>query len=83
MTGGIIAAAPEAGLTLGRLALSSGEAIRAMVRAGLGISILPARYLPPDDPHLTAIDLVRPTPAGGSACSNRVPAPRDRVCSTA
>jgi DNA-binding transcriptional LysR family regulator len=59
----IHAACAEAGFTP-RLALTvdSGEALRETVRAGLGLSILPERYLPRDDRDLVAIRMTRPTP---------------------
>lgn len=44
------------------LRLESGEAIREVVRAGLGITILPAGYLGKADPSLRAVRLVQPTP---------------------
>jgi DNA-binding transcriptional LysR family regulator len=44
------------------LSLESGEAIREVVRSGLGITILPAGYLDPRDGGLTAIRLTHPTP---------------------
>jgi DNA-binding transcriptional LysR family regulator len=44
------------------LALESGEAIREVVRAGLGITILPAGYLSPRDRGLRAVRLTHPTP---------------------
>lgn len=61
-TGGIIHAAfAEAGLQPRvRCELASGEALRALVRVGLGIAILPERYLARDDGGLRSIDLVRP-----------------------
>lgn len=42
--------------------LESGEAIREVVREGLGLTILPARYHNPRDPSLRALRLIRPTP---------------------
>lgn len=42
--------------------LESGEAIREVVREGLGLTILPARYHNPRDPSLRAVRLIRPTP---------------------
>jgi DNA-binding transcriptional LysR family regulator len=44
------------------LRLESGEAIREVVRAGLGITILPAGYLGKRDPTLRAVRLTQPTP---------------------
>lgn len=44
------------------LRLESGEAIREVVRAGLGITILPAGYLSALDPTLKAVRLLKPTP---------------------
>ena len=44
------------------LRLESGEAIREVVRAGLGITILPAGYLGRRDPSLRAVRLTQPTP---------------------
>ncbi|HEY5959426.1 MAG TPA: LysR family transcriptional regulator [Polyangiaceae bacterium] len=44
------------------LRLESGEAIREVVRAGLGITILPAGYLGKGDPSLRAVRLTQPTP---------------------
>jgi DNA-binding transcriptional LysR family regulator len=44
------------------LRLESGEAIREVVRAGLGITILPAGYLGRHDPTLRALRLTQPTP---------------------
>jgi DNA-binding transcriptional LysR family regulator len=63
VTGGIIHSAFRlAGLKPRvRLSLSSGEALRAMVREGLGATILPEGYLPPDDPHLTSVTLINPS----------------------
>jgi DNA-binding transcriptional LysR family regulator len=46
-----------------RLALESGEAIREVVKAGLGVSILPAGYIDRGDDSLKAIRLISPTPA--------------------
>lgn len=59
----ILAACRQAGFEPGIvLALESGEAIREVVRAGLGITILPAGYLDPKDRGLRAIRLTHPTP---------------------
>jgi DNA-binding transcriptional LysR family regulator len=44
------------------LRLESGEAIREVVRAGLGITVLPAGYLAKRDPTLRAVRLTQPTP---------------------
>ncbi len=44
------------------LRLESGEAIREVVRAGLGITILPVGYLGKRDPTLRAVRLTQPTP---------------------
>lgn len=44
------------------LRIESGEAIREVVRAGLGITILPAGYLGKRDPTLRAVRLTQPTP---------------------
>jgi DNA-binding transcriptional LysR family regulator len=44
------------------LRLESGEAIREVVRAGLGLTILPAGYLAERDPTLRAVRLTHPTP---------------------
>jgi DNA-binding transcriptional LysR family regulator len=44
------------------LRLESGEAIREVVREGLGITILPAGYLGRRDPTLRAVRLTHPTP---------------------
>lgn len=44
------------------LRLESGEAIREVVRAGLGITVLPAGYLGKRDPSLRAVRLTKPTP---------------------
>jgi DNA-binding transcriptional LysR family regulator len=44
------------------LRLESGEAIREVVRAGLGLTILPAGYLAEGDPTLRAVRLTHPTP---------------------
>jgi LysR family cyn operon transcriptional activator len=44
------------------LRLESGEAIREVVRAGLGLTILPAGYLGKRDPTLRAVRLTHPTP---------------------
>jgi DNA-binding transcriptional LysR family regulator len=44
------------------LRLESGEAIREVVRAGLGITILPLGYLSPRDPTLRAVHLTQPIP---------------------
>jgi LysR family transcriptional regulator, cyn operon transcriptional activator len=44
------------------LRLESGEAIREVVRAGLGITILPSGYLSSRDPTLRAVRLTKPTP---------------------
>lgn len=45
-----------------RLALESGEAIREVVKAGLGISVLPAGYIARGEGALTALKLSSPTP---------------------
>ncbi len=45
-----------------RMTIDSGEALREMVRAGVGITILPARYLTGPQSGLRAVRLVRPTP---------------------
>lgn len=44
------------------LELESGEALRETVRAGFGLTVLPAGYLRDDDPGLVALQLVQPTP---------------------
>ncbi|MBN1610800.1 MAG: LysR family transcriptional regulator [Polyangiaceae bacterium] len=44
------------------LRLESGEAIREVVRAGLGLTVLPAGYLAERDPTLCAVRLTHPTP---------------------
>jgi LysR family transcriptional regulator, transcription activator of glutamate synthase operon len=44
------------------LRLESGEAIREVVREGLGITILPAGRLSKRDPTLCAVRLTHPTP---------------------
>ena len=44
------------------LELESGEALRETVRAGFGLTVLPAGYLRADDPGLVAVQLVQPTP---------------------
>src|SRR5512145_83923 len=44
------------------LRLESGEAIREVVRAGLGITILPEGHLGKRDPSLRAVRLTQPTP---------------------
>jgi DNA-binding transcriptional LysR family regulator len=46
-----------------RLTFDSGEALRELVRAGVGITILPARYLQGPQRGLRAVPLVRPTPS--------------------
>ena len=63
-TGAIIhAACAAAGLTpLVRLTIDSGETLRELVRAGVGLTILPARYLDGPQPGLRAVRLTRPTP---------------------
>lgn len=63
-TGAIIHAAfAAAGLVPRiRLTIDSGETLRELVRAGVGITILPARYLNSAQPGLCAVRLVRPTP---------------------
>ncbi|MES1208646.1 MAG: LysR substrate-binding domain-containing protein [Pseudomonadota bacterium] len=63
-TGAIIHAAfAAAGLVPRiRLTMDSGEALRELVRAGVGVTILPARYLQGTQPGLRAVRLVRPTP---------------------
>jgi DNA-binding transcriptional LysR family regulator len=45
-----------------RLTIDSGEVLRALVRAGVGATILPERYLPGRESGLRAVRLVRPTP---------------------
>jgi DNA-binding transcriptional LysR family regulator len=45
-----------------RLTLASAEALRETVRAGLGITILPAGYASPADRELLALPLTHPTP---------------------
>ncbi len=42
--------------------LDSGEGLREIVRAGKLITILPERYLPKHDDHLSAVSLTDPTP---------------------
>jgi len=42
--------------------LDSGEGLREIVRAGKLITILPERYLPKRDDHLSAVSLIDPTP---------------------
>ncbi len=44
------------------LELESGEALRETVRAGYGLTVLPAGYLRADDPGLVAVQLLDPTP---------------------
>ena len=44
------------------LELESGEALRETVRAGYGLTVLPAGYLRADDPGLVALQLIQPTP---------------------
>lgn len=44
------------------LELESGEALRETVRAGYGLTVLPAGYLRADDPGLVAVQLLQPTP---------------------
>ncbi len=63
-TGAIIhAACAAAGLVPNvRLTMDSGEALRELVRAGVGATILPARYLHGPQKGLRAVRLVRPTP---------------------
>jgi DNA-binding transcriptional LysR family regulator len=59
----IHAACAAAGLTPQvRMTVDSGEALRELVRAGVGITILPARYLSGSGSGLRAVRLVRPTP---------------------
>lgn len=59
----IHAACAAAGLTPRvRITFDSGEALRELVRAGVGITILPARYLRGPQDGLRAVRLVRPTP---------------------
>ena len=59
----LIEACRKAGFTPEvRLALESGEAIREVVKAGLGISVLPAGYIDRKDATLKAIRLTSPTP---------------------
>jgi DNA-binding transcriptional LysR family regulator len=64
-TGAIIHAAfAAAGVTPRlRLTFDSGEALRELVRAGVGVTILPARYLQGPQRGLRAVKLVRPTPS--------------------
>ena len=64
-TGAIIHAAfAAAGVTPRlRLTFDSGEALRELVRAGVGVTILPARYLQGPQRGLRAVRLVRPTPS--------------------
>jgi len=66
-TGGTIhAACAEAGFEPQvRLAIASSEALRETVRAGQGITILPAGSLAVGDPDLQAVALCRPTPSRG------------------
>jgi DNA-binding transcriptional LysR family regulator len=45
-----------------RLTLASAEALRETVRAGLGITILPAGYAAPADRELVALPITHPTP---------------------
>jgi DNA-binding transcriptional LysR family regulator len=45
-----------------RLTLASAEALRETVRAGLGLTILPAGYATPADRDLVALPLTHPTP---------------------
>ena len=45
-----------------RLTIDSGEALLELVRAGVGLTILPARYLDRAHEDLRAVRLVRPTP---------------------
>jgi LysR family transcriptional activator of glutamate synthase operon len=45
-----------------RLSLESGEAIREVVKAGLGVTILPSGYIDRGDAALRAIRLTSPTP---------------------
>lgn len=45
-----------------RLTLASAEALRETVRAGLGLTILPAGYAAPADRELVAVPLTHPTP---------------------
>jgi LysR family transcriptional regulator, transcription activator of glutamate synthase operon len=45
-----------------RLTLASAEALRETVRAGLGLTILPAGYASPADRDLVAVPLTHPTP---------------------
>ena len=63
-TGAIIhAACAAAGLTpIVRLTIDSGETLRELVRAGVGVTILPARYLDGPQHGLRAVRLTRPTP---------------------
>jgi DNA-binding transcriptional LysR family regulator len=63
-TGAIIhAACAAAGLVPRvRLTFDSGEALRELVRAGVGVTILPARYLDGPQKGLSAVRLVKPTP---------------------
>jgi DNA-binding transcriptional LysR family regulator len=46
-----------------RLTIDSGETLRELVRAGVGLTILPARYLHGPQRGLRAVPLVRPTPS--------------------
>jgi LysR family cyn operon transcriptional activator len=45
-----------------RLTIDSGETLRELVRAGVGSTILPARYLHAAQPGLRAVRLIKPTP---------------------
>jgi LysR family cyn operon transcriptional activator len=59
----IVEACRRAGFTpQTRLALESGEAIREVVRAGLGVTILPSGYIDGRDDSLRAVRLIQPTP---------------------
>lgn len=62
-----------------RLELASGEALRETVRAGLGVTILPAGYLDADDRDLCALDLVDPTPRRSVLMLERPGAHRSRA----
>jgi LysR family cyn operon transcriptional activator len=59
----IHAACASAGFApLVRLTIDSGEVLRALVRSGVGLTILPERYLAGPESGLRAVRLVRPTP---------------------
>jgi DNA-binding transcriptional LysR family regulator len=60
----IYAACAEAGFAPRvKVTLDSGEALREAVRAGIGITILPERYLPPHDTGLVSVPLRSPRPS--------------------